>query len=103
MTESITIEVRIFATLRELLGVKKFSMTLIRGTTIRELLKKIENQFMNGRDFLKAVLHPDIPDQVRDYVKFVINGEIILPKKILDFTINTEGDVIAIFPPVGGG
>ena len=103
MTDTITIEVRIFATLREVIGVKKFSVTLKSGTTIKEFLLLIEKKFETGKKFVEEVMDPINPDRVRDYVKFMINGIILFPDKILKTTINNEGDVIAIFPPIGGG
>jgi MoaD family protein len=103
MTKSITIEVRIFATLREIIGLKKFPMTLQRGITIREFLRLLEEHFDKGEDFVETVMDLDNPNRVRDYVKFMINGRILPHDQILDFTIETDGDVLAIFPPIGGG
>ena len=103
MLEIITIDVRIFASLREVLGVKKFPMQIESGTTIRGFLHLIEEKFETGTNFMKEIIDPRIPNRVRDYVKFMINGRILIHDKILDSTIDNEGDVIAIFPPIGGG
>lgn len=103
MTESIIIEVRIFASLREVIGLKKFPMTLQRGITIQEFLALLEKHFDKGKDFVKAIMEHEKPDRIRDYVKFMINGRILSHDQILDSTIETDGDVLAIFPPVGGG
>jgi MoaD family protein len=103
MLETITVEVRIFANLREIMGKKKFSMTIRKGSTIRELFVLIEVQFEKGNQFVEAVIDPDDPTRVRDYIKFILNGRILLQDNILDSTIDNEGDVIAIFPPIGGG
>lgn len=99
----ITIEVRIFATLREVIGSKKFPLTINSGTTIREFLSIIEKKFETGKNFIEEVMDPNAPNRVREYVKIMINGIILFPEKILDSTIDNEGDVIAIFPPIGGG
>ena len=103
MLEKITIEVRIFAYLREIMGKKKFSMTIRKGSTIREFLALIETQFEMGNKFVEAVMDSNDPLRVRDYIKFIFNGKILSYNKILESTIDTEGDVIAIFPPIGGG
>jgi molybdopterin converting factor small subunit len=103
MTETITIDVRIFASLREVIGVKKFSITIKKGITIREFLALIEEKFETGKKFVDELIDPDNIDRVRDYVKFMINGNILFHDKILDSTIDTDGAVIAIFPPIGGG
>ena len=101
--EMITIDVRIFATLREVIGVKQFPMQIRSGTTIREILALIEEKFETGKKFVLEVMDLNNPQRVRDYVKFMINGIILFHDKILDSTIDNEGDVLAIFPPIGGG
>ena len=103
MWEIITIDIRIFGNLREVLGVKKFSMQIKSGTTIREFLGLIEEKFETGKNFVHEIMDSKIPNRVRDYVKFVINGRILIHDKILDSSFDNEGDVIAIFPPIGGG
>ena len=103
MTETITIDVRIFATLREVIGVKKFFMTLDKGTTIREFLELIKEKFETGNAFIEAILDPNDPNRIKDYVKFMINGRILFHDDIFDSKLDNDGDVLAIFPPVAGG
>ncbi|MBN2157598.1 MAG: MoaD family protein [Candidatus Lokiarchaeota archaeon] len=103
MDELITIEVRIFATLRDILGLKKFPMHIKAGSTIRDLLHTIQQVFDKGKEFIKEVSDPEDLNRIRDHVKFMINGIILFQDKILDTTIHKDGDVIAIFPPIGGG
>jgi len=103
MLETITVEVRIFANLREIMGKKKFSMNIRKGSTIREFLALIEAQSAKGNKFVEAIINTDDSMRVRDYIKFILNGRILLQDNILDSTIDNEGDVIAIFPPICGG
>ena len=83
MGGQITIEVRLFATLRELFpsecrGVKE--VELPEASSIHTLLEKI-----GVEDKITLIL--------------MVNG-----RRVKDFSLNLgEGDRVALFPPVGGG
>ncbi|MFO7818649.1 MAG: MoaD/ThiS family protein [Halanaerobacter sp.] len=76
-----TVTVRLFATLKELLpeGRKKMEVDLEEDTTVRELAQEI-----------------DIADDEELIIK--ING-----RRGSEDTILKDGDRVGLFPPVGGG
>ena len=85
------------------INIHSYCNTYRVGTTIREFLELIKQEFENGNAFVEAILDPNDPNRIKDYVKFMINGQILFHDKIFDSTLNNEGDVLAIFPPVAGG
>ena len=76
----ITVTVKFFASLREF-GPKKTDIKLPSRSSIKSILDKFK-----------------IPKEARQLI-LLVNGE---PHKNLD-TILAGGDIIAIFPPIGGG
>ncbi|MHA1718019.1 MAG: MoaD/ThiS family protein [Promethearchaeota archaeon] len=99
---SITIELRIFANLRDILGFKITKLDITKGSTIRDLLFYIRDNFSAGADFIQNVLD-STGEKMLPYVKILINGRILMGSNLLKTEINEENSVIAIFPPVGGG
>lgn len=92
------IEVRIFANLRELAGQRAVVEDAPNGTSVGEVLQRICKRF--GTKFCEQVL--DERGQPNETIKVLLNGHNIV---FLNGTATKlkDGDVIAIFPPVGGG
>ena len=86
-TQSITIQVKIFASLRESLGESQINLTLPVESTVETLLEKIHDTY--GRD------NPLL--DIRQ-VSVAVNQQIVE----FDQTIRQD-DEIAIFPPITGG
>lgn len=95
----LSIKVRVFANLRDVLGRKEIELQSSEGATVRVLVDMLSEKYSNGK-LRKEIF--DENDKVRKYVKILVNG------RDIDFldgpsTILNDGDIIAIFPPVGGG
>ena len=89
------VKVKFFATFRELFGGEK-EIELESGSNIQELL----NLLCDSRQRRQKLF--DRSGKLRPYIKILKNG------RSIQFLggIHTEladGDVVAIFPPVGGG
>jgi len=102
MQELIKIEFRIFANLRDILGFKIIFLDILKGSSIRDFLHVISNNYPNGPEFLRNVISLE-NKEVLPYVKILIDGRILMGKNILDTQITKNVCVVAIFPPVGGG
>ena len=86
---------RLFTVLRMLVGERE---TQLNAHNIDELIKLLVKRF--GVDFQRMLLEED--GALKHYFHVLVNGRHI---RLLD-GINTslkEGDVVAIFPPLGGG
>ena len=88
---------RTFAAFREAIGARELSLTLPPGEKISGLLERI------------CVAHPalrthlfDTAGQIKPHIIVLKNGRSVSSLQQLD-TVIDEGDVIAVFPPVGGG
>lgn len=85
MGEMITVRVRAFAGLREVLGTAGFTLTLPRGTDVAGLLARLAADYPNaklgGRRFTVAVNRSYAP-----------------PDRVL-----ADGDEVGLIPPVSGG
>ena len=91
-------EVRLFANLRELAGEKSVVEDASSGASVGDVLQKICDRF--GAKLREQVL--DSGGQPSESVKVLLNGQNIT---FLQGTATKlkDGDVMAIFPPVGGG
>jgi MoaD family protein len=69
-----------------------------RGRTIHDLLNQLCDE--RGQKFCNIVF--DDAGQLRRYIKVLVNGRGLHVLQGLDTPL-TDGDVIALFPPVAGG
>ena len=92
----ITITVKSFATLREVMDAQ-FRIDLPKGATIRTLLAELTVRYKGLNDLIFAA-----PETLRDFVNILKNGRNVHFINGLDTALD-EGDVIALFPPVAGG
>lgn len=99
MTESgnrITITVKSFATLREVMDAQ-LRMEVEEGATIRSLFATLSGRYKGLDERLFAG-----PGTFRDYVNILKNGRNIQFLAALDTPLE-DGDTIAMFPPIAGG
>jgi len=92
------VKVKFFTSLREITGKKEDEIQSPKIFTVEELLDNLSKKY--GREFTEYLY--DEKGEVRSYIQILINGRGI--KALQGFeTKLKEGDVVAIFPPVGGG
>jgi MoaD family protein len=94
--QHITVTVKSFATLREVMDAE-FRTELIPAATVRSLLAELTGRYSG----LHELLFSD-PDTLRDLVNILKNGRNISFLAGLDTPLD-DGDIIALFPPVAGG
>lgn len=90
------IHVKAFATFREVMD-KEIDLTLAEPASIADLLAEITLQFPGfGRMAFERT------GVLKDFVNILHNGRNIQYVKGLDTPL-ADGDLIALFPPAGGG
>lgn len=94
--DHITVTVKSFATLREVMDTQ-VCMDLPKGATIRFLLAELTGRY-KGLD--KEIFVT--PDTLRDFVNILKNGRNIEFLGRLDTPLD-DGDLISLFPPAAGG
>jgi molybdopterin synthase sulfur carrier subunit len=87
------VSVRLFANLREIVGNPRL---VLEASTIREVLTTLRSE----HPALQTLLCED--GEVRPYITILINGKNMREMEALA-TILSDGDEVAIFPPVSGG
>jgi sulfur-carrier protein len=92
----ITITVKSFATLREIMDAE-LRMDFPAGATVRSLLAELTGRFKGLDDQLFVA-----PETLRDFVNILQNGRNIHFLDGLDTRLD-DGDIIALFPPAAGG
>lgn len=93
------INVRVFATFRDLLGLKELELEVGPEENLKliDLLERLFQKF--GEKFRNKMLENG---NIKPQVNIMINGRNI---KFLDGLNSSlkDGDIVAIFPPVAGG
>ncbi|MDF2628974.1 MAG: molybdopterin converting factor small subunit [Symbiobacteriaceae bacterium] len=90
--------IRLFATLRPLVGGKHAEVPALPGETVRTVLDRLIAQHPR---LAGEVLTPD-GSALLPHVQVFIGGESIRHKQGLD-TVLEQADDMAVFPPVAGG
>jgi molybdopterin synthase sulfur carrier subunit len=84
-----------FTSLRALTGTRE---TELEATDVQELIDILGKQF--GDKFTKMLLEPD--GTLKSYFHVLVNGRHIRLQQGLKTKL-ADRDVVAIFPPIGGG
>jgi molybdopterin synthase sulfur carrier subunit len=95
---SISIKIKFFTTLREIVGKEDEQMRISEPATLETVLKQLSKKY--GADFEDYVY--DEFGKAREHLQFLINGKNALTGQGM-ITKLQEGDEIVILPPVGGG
>ena len=95
------VSVRFFTTLRELTGKKEETLEFSRGrvVTVESVLERLKE--LHGKSLTEYVYDPKT-GEVRGFLQFLVNGRSIASFEGLKTKLS-NGDVLAIIPPVGGG
>ena len=95
MTTKPNVTVRFFTSLRALTGVKE---TTAKASNIQDLIALLTNQF--GSKFSQMLLDAD--GALKPYFHVLVNGRHIRLLQGLQTPL-AQDDIVAIFPPIGGG
>lgn len=90
-------QMRVYATLRDLLGASNLDRPLAEGATVASVLE----QLVAEKPALDEKLW-DSDHKLTGYVQVFVNGRAIQYLDGLDTQL-TDSDVVSLFPPVGGG
>lgn len=95
MTKKAKVTVRMFTSLRALTGVRETQVTAVNIQDVIDILGK---QF--GEKFNRMLLEPD--GSLKSYFHVLVNGRHVRLMQGVQTPLS-DGDVVAIFPPIGGG
>jgi len=93
------VNVRFFATLREIAGRREEEVELSSGSTVGDLLNRLVE--LHGSRFREYVMD-ETTGTSRGHLLFLVDGTSISSLEGLKTRL-TEGCAVAIMPPVGGG
>jgi molybdopterin synthase sulfur carrier subunit len=101
VSHNVRVSVRFFTTLRELTGKKEEILKFSEGriVTVDSVLKRLVT--LHGKSFADYV-YDKKTREVRGFLQFLVNGRSTSSSGGLDTKLS-DGDVLAIIPPVGGG
>ncbi|MFW9902929.1 MAG: ubiquitin-like small modifier protein 1 [Candidatus Thorarchaeota archaeon] len=93
----IKVTVRFFATFKQITNQRDIEFSIEEGATIQQLLNVVFNQFQTLRNKIF-----DENNELRPWIHILKNGRNIKFLNGIE-TKTTNGDIIALFPPVAGG
>jgi molybdopterin synthase sulfur carrier subunit len=93
------VTVRVFATFREIIGLKEIEVDLPTDATVISLIDFLSKNYSHGK--LKKEVF-DRNGNIRKFVKILVNGRDTYFLSGPSTQLN-DGDIVAMFPPVGGG
>jgi MoaD family protein len=98
---NLQVSVRYFTVLREIVGKKEETIEFREGekATLTLLLKHLSKK--HGKKFDEYVFDPKT-GECKGFLQFLVNGRSPSADREFD-TLLTNGDIIAILPPVSGG
>ncbi|MHA2244620.1 MAG: ubiquitin-like small modifier protein 1 [Candidatus Hodarchaeales archaeon] len=94
---SIKTTVRLFASFKQITNKREIEIELEEGATVFQLLDVLFTQHDSLRDKIF-----DRNNELRKWIQILRNGRSIKFLNGLETTL-TNGDVVAVFPPVAGG
>jgi len=94
----ISIKVHFLFNLRRIVGKKEVLLRLENGMTIKDLIELLIRQY--GESLEKALKKDD--GKINPSITFLVNGRNVDFIKSFE-TILSNGDVVSIIPPAGGG
>lgn len=89
--------IRLFASFKQITNKREIEIKLEEGATIFQLLEVLFNQY----DSLREKIF-DENNELREWIHILKNGRSIKFLEGIETTL-TNGDVVAVFPPVAGG
>lgn len=95
------VSVRFFTSLREMTGKREETLEFsdAETVTVNGVLKKLAERY--GKGFVEYV-YDNKTGEVRGFLQFLVNGRSTSTLNGLNTKLS-DGDVLAIIPPVGGG
>ena len=93
------VTVRAFGAIRDLIGTREIEIEVETGSVIRHVLRVLMKRC--GKALEDYIFDPGT-DELRPHIRALLNGQNINSLKGLETQVK-DRDVIAIFPPAGGG
>jgi molybdopterin synthase sulfur carrier subunit len=90
-------QVRLYATLRQIVGTKIVEVPVHTEKTIGDVLRSLVRQYP---ELDESIWHPD--GSLAGHVAVILNGRDIRHLEGVDTSITDDG-ILDVFPPVGGG
>jgi molybdopterin synthase sulfur carrier subunit len=93
--------VRFFTILREIIGKKEETLQFRKGeeVTVNRVLERLSEKY--GKAFDEYV-YDHGTREVKGFLQFLVNGRSVSSSKGIE-TMLSDGDILAIVPPVSGG